>query len=94
MILPRESWEGPQHSGPPAVPFVAQYIEQGGTGFLYLDRSVGQGFHHWGGAPPLCSEYPHGGGLMCHPSMVGEPPEWTGTWDVAVRTLRMVLGGH
>ena len=38
MMLPRERWEGQQHTQTPAALLIAQDVEQGGSGVVYLDR--------------------------------------------------------
>ena len=47
MILPREGWEGQQYTQTAAAPLVIQYVELGGSEFVYLDRSGGQDVRHW-----------------------------------------------
>ena len=39
MILPREGWEGRQHTQTAAAPLVVQYVAAGGLEVLYLDHS-------------------------------------------------------
>ena len=38
MMLPREGWEGQQHSQTPATLLIARYVELGGLEVVYLDR--------------------------------------------------------
>ena len=47
MFLLREGWEGQQYSKTPAAPLVAQFVELGGSEFVYLDCSVELDLRHW-----------------------------------------------
>ena len=94
MILPREGWEGRQHTQTPAAPLVAQCVELGGAEFVYLDRSVERVGPHLVAHHQLAPDTPLMADPLCPPPLMGHPPEWPSTWDTATTTQRMAPGGR
>ena len=46
MLLPRVGWEGQRHDQTPAALLIARYVELGGSGAVYLDRSETPSMRH------------------------------------------------
>ena len=93
MILPREGCEGPQHTQTPVAPLIAQYIELGGSEFVYLDRTLELVGRHWTAHHLLARDRQLIVDPLDLPTLGGRSPEWPHTLNTAVKTLRMELGG-
>ena len=89
IIFPREGWEGQQYSKTPAAPLVTQYIELGGSKFVYLDHSVEQGVRHWNAHYLLAPNVHMTVAPLSLPTLDGSLPKLTRTWDTAVNALHM-----
>ena len=75
MILPREGWEGRQHTKTPAAPLVAHYVALGGSEVVYLDRSEvkERDFRHWTAHHLLVSNVQLTVDPLSQPTLAGRP---------------------
>ena len=78
----------------PAAPLVAQYVELGGSEFLYLARSLGGVGRHWTAHHLLTPNMQLTVDPLDLPTLEGTSPQWMRTWDAAVITLRMAPAVH
>ena len=94
MNPPREGCEGQQYSQSPAAPLIAQYVELGGSEFVYLDRPVGVVGRHWTAQHLPSPNVQLTLDPLDLPTLECSSPKWTRRLDTAVRTLRMAPGGQ
>ena len=93
VMLPREGWEGQRHDQTPAALLIARYVELGGSEAVYLDRSETPSIRHWT-AHHLSPDMRLTVDPLDRPVVLGAPPQWPHTWDMAVRTMRMAPRGQ
>ena len=91
MILPREGWEGRQHTQTPAAPLFLQYVALSGSEVVYLDRSEvkEQDFRCWTKYHLLAPNLQLTAHSLSQPTLVGRLPQWPHAWNIAVNTMRM-----
>ena len=94
MRLPREGWEGQRHDQTPAALLIARYVERGGSEVVYLDRSETPSMRHWTAHHLLAPDMRLTVDPLGQPVVAGSPPQWSHTWDMAVRTMRMAHRGQ
>ena len=94
MMLPREGWEGQRHNQTPAALLIARYVELGGSEALYLDRSETPNMPHWMAHHLVAPDMRLTVDPVGRPVVLGAPPQWPHTWDMAVRTMRMAPRGQ
>ena len=70
-------------------PLVAQYVELGGSEFVYLDSSVEQDMRHCTAYHLLAPSVQLIVDPVDLPTLEGSSPQWPRTWDTTVSTLRM-----
>ena len=93
-MLPGEGWEGQRHDQTPAALLIARYVELGGWGAVYLDRSETPSMRHWTAHHLLAPDMRLTVDPLDQPVVSGAPPQWPHTWDMAVRTMRMAPRGQ
>ena len=94
MILPREGWEGQQHTQTPAALLIAQYVALGGSEVEYLDRLETRYPRHWTAHHLLAPNVQLTVDPLSQPMLAGRPHQWPLTWDMAVKTMHMAPRGQ
>ena len=94
VMLLREGWEGQRHDQTPAALLIARYVELGGSEAVYLNRSETPSMRHWTAHHLLALDMQLTVDPLNRPVVSGAPPQWPHTWDMAVRTMRMVPTGQ
>ena len=89
VMLQREGREGQQHDQTPAALLIARYVELGGSGAVYLDRSETPSMRHWTAHHLLAPCMRLTADPLDRPVVSGAPPQWPHTWGMAVRTMRI-----
>ena len=94
MMLPREGGEGQRHDQTLAALLIARYVELGGSEAVYLDRLETPSMRHWTSHHLLAPATQLTVDPLGQPAVSGAQPQWPHTWDMAVRTMRMVPRGQ
>ena len=93
MILPREGWEGRQHTQTPAALLIAQSVALGGSQVLYLDRLEKRDLGQWTAHHLFAPSVQFTVDPLGQPMLAGRPSQRPLTWNMAVNTMRMAPRG-
>ena len=74
MMLPRDGWEGQQHTPTPAALLIARYVELGGSEVVYFDRLETPHMRHWTAHHLLAPNVQLTVDALGQPTLAGRPP--------------------